>query len=116
MSEAKDKALSLIADLTQKNLLNKIVAQIEKDLSRAGVTEDYYDLNKEGLFEALQAVLNRLIIDKTDLLYTFLYTVDVSEISIRNIVERNTHIGVDELVHLILKREYMKIAYRAGFL
>ena len=116
MSEARDKSIAVVNESVQNSVLDKLITQIQKDLLRAGVVHNFFNLSEENLFDALKSILNRLITDKRDSLYAFLYAVDVSEASIRAIVEHNAMIEVEQLTYLILKREYMKIAYREGLL
>ena len=116
MSEARDKSIAVVNESVQNSVLDKLITQIQKDLLRAGVVHNFFNLSEENLFDALKSILNMLITDKRDSLYAFLYAVDVSEASIRAIVEHNAMIEVEQLTYLILKREYMKIAYREGLL
>ena len=116
MSEARDKSIAVVNKCAQHKMLDKLTAQIQKDLLRAGVIHDIVNLSEDNLFDALKSILNRLITDKRDSLYAFLYAVDVSETSIRSIVEHNAMIEVEQLTYLILKREYIKIVYREGLL
>lgn len=116
MSEARDKSIAVVNESVQNSVLDKLITQIQKDLLRAGVVHNFFNLSEENLFDALKSILNMLITDKRDSLYAFLYAVDVSETSIRAIVEHNAMIEVEQLTYLILKREYMKIAYREGLL
>ena len=116
MSEARDKSIAVVNKCAQHKMLDKLITQIQKDLLRAGVVHNFFNLSEENLFDALKSILNMLITDKRDSLYAFLYAVDVSEASIRAIVEHNAMIEVEQLTYLILKREYMKIAYREGLL
>ena len=116
MSEARDKSIAVVNESVQNSVLDKLITQIQKDLLRTGVVYDFFNFSEDDLFDALKSILNRLITDKRDLLYAFLYAVDVSEASINAIVEHNTMTEVEQLTYLILKREYMKIAYREGIL
>ena len=115
MSEARDKSIAVVNKCAQHKMLDKLIAQIQKDLLRAGVIHDIVNLSEDNLFDALKSILNMLITDKRDSLYAFLYAVDVSETSM-SIVEHNAMIEVEQLTYLILKREYIKIVYREGLL
>ena len=115
MSEARDKSIAVVNESVQNSVLDKLITQIQKDLLRAGVVHNFFNLSEENLFDALKSILNMLITDKRDSLYAFLYAVDVSETSM-SIVEHNAMIEAEQLTYLILKREYIKIVYREGLL
>ncbi|RZS98975.1 hypothetical protein [Aquimarina brevivitae] len=112
MSEALQKSIALVNNSIQAKLLDKVIAQLQKDLERAGVVCSNELLERATLITELRQILTRLVEDHTDVLYTFLYVVDVSEFSIRQITNQQAVLEVDHLLYLILKREYQKVQYR----
>lgn len=116
VSEIHHKSTALFLKDINNKVLNSIIDQIIKDLSKAGFKIDYEGLDKADFLRIFRDILINMVEEQTNLLFTFLYIADVSEESISLSVKHNNVLDVDELLYFILKREYIKIAYRAGLI
>lgn len=106
----------LLKESIQASLYPKLIAQLQKDLNRAGI---FYDLEEGIKPEELFASLHNLLVDKLRSSFNeylnLLYAVDVSEAQIRSFKSENATEIAAHSAYLILKREWQKVYYKNQF-
>lgn len=103
----------LIAEANQLQLYQKLVLQLNKDLSLANINLEF---DEEVLPTSLKLLLHetiyKLILEKFTEYLNLLYIVDVSEDKIRQLDGSDVLQLSEEVTFLILKREWQKVWFR----
>ena len=95
-----------------ENLYQKLVCQLEKDFVMSGITYDFSDLLPEQLVNYLYEVLEELLSKEYPTLLNLLYRMDIPE----SAINFNNDTAVEQqLVNLILRREFFKIKLRMKY-
>lgn len=91
---------------------SKLVSQIEKDFIMSGIQYDFSDLEPQELINSLHEIVEELLSKEYATLLSLLYRMDIPEssIKIQEIDDVQSH-----LVHLILKREFLKVKMRMKY-
>jgi flavorubredoxin len=105
-------AKQLIDEVVGSELYPQFIAQLQKDLNRAGI--DYIIENKRpnDLFSEIVYLLTEKLQNAFNEYLNLLYAVDVSEAKIRSMDSENSVDIAEYATYLILKREWQKVWYR----
>ena len=103
----------LFQDAQRDNLYTKLIEQINKDFNLANEAIDFpLSTNPEELKIQLHEKIYRLIQYKFAEYLNLLYIIDVSEEQIKKLDGSDLLKLAEEVVFLILKREWMKVWFR----
>lgn len=103
----------LLSQAQNENLYLKLIEQINKDFNLANEGIDFpQSTTPEELKIQLHEKIYRLIQHKYTELLNLLYIIDVPEETIKQLDGSNTHELSEQLVYLLLKREWMKVWYK----
>ncbi|UMB53395.1 hypothetical protein MKD41_13795 [Lutibacter sp. A64] len=96
-----------------KNLELKLIEQLNKDFHLSGISK-FFDVTSsfENLKDELSVTLLNLIQFKYDDYLNLIYRIDLSEKELAIITNSNLTDVVNQLVFLILKREFQKIWFK----
>ncbi|UMB59979.1 hypothetical protein MHL31_12950 [Lutibacter sp. A80] len=96
-----------------ENLELKLIEQLNKDFRLSGISK-IFDVTSsfENLKDELSLTLLNLIQFKYDDYLNLIYRIDLSEKELAIITNRNLTDVVNQLVFLILKREFQKIWFK----
>ncbi|WP_164975342.1 hypothetical protein [Lutibacter sp. HS1-25] len=99
-----------------ENLYSKLVAQINKDFQLSNLYFSFEEnISPIQLKEDFTTILSNLITNKYDDYLNFVYRVDVSESELLKIKEKDLPEIVDQIVFLVLKREFQKVWFKQNF-
>ncbi|MDY8136845.1 hypothetical protein [Aquimarina sp. 2201CG5-10] len=102
-----------IDKISGSDLYPHLLAQLQKDIKRAGIECDIEDeLKPVDLVEKLHDLLVRKIQYAFNEYLNLLYAVDVSETEVKNIKSEDVVDITKQVTYLILKREWQKVWYR----
>lgn len=103
----------LLSQAQKENLYLKLIEQINKDFNLANEGIDFpQSTTPEELKIQLHEKIYRLIQHKYTELLNLLYIIDVPEETIKQLDGSNTQELSEQLVYLLLKREWMKVWYK----
>lgn len=103
----------LLSQAQKENLYLKLIEQINKDFNLANEGIDFpQSTTPEELKIQLHEKIYRLIQRKYTELLNLLYIIDVPEETIKQLDGSNTQELSEQLVYLLLKREWMKVWYK----
>lgn len=114
MSESYNLATGkqLIEEICKSDFYPQFIAQIQKDLNRAGMDHVIKSEKPRQLFSEIASLLLEKLHNDFNEFLNLLYAVDVSEKEIRQL-DSESSINIAEYVtYLILKREWQKVWYR----
>src|SRR5690606_579697 len=102
---------------TQRDLYKNLIAQINKDLKFANLDCEFdYTISTEALTNEFCELIFNCINNKFAHYLNLLYIVDVPENQIRGLDGSDLVKLTQNVVFLILKREYQKVWYKARYL
>jgi len=90
----------------------KIIAQLDKDFVMSGIQYDFNNLSPNELLICLREIVEHLLSQDYGTLLTLFYRMDIPQNAINLETENNVE---DEIVALILKREFLKIQMRMKY-
>ena len=103
----------LITEANQLNLYNKLVHQLNKDFKLANIDLDFHeDILPTSLKLLLHETIYRLIQEKFTDYLNLLYIIDVPENKIKALDGSDTLQLSEDVLFLILKREWQKVWFR----
>ena len=103
----------LITEANQLNLYNKLVHQLNKDFKLANIDLDFHeDILPTSLKLLLHETIYRLIQEKFTDYLNLLYIIDVPENKIKSLDGSDTLQLSEDVLFLILKREWQKVWFR----
>ena len=108
-SEVLNKTLETTLN---REVYQKLVAQIEKDCLMSGIQYNFSDLSPQELMNSLYEIIEELLSKEYATLLNLLYRMDIPEASIRN---HETEDIQQYLVELIVKREFLKVQMRMKY-
>ncbi len=110
------KVLELLKKVTNENLYQNLVIQLNKDFQLSNVNERF-DLSSEPnqLKNTLATILLKLITKQYDDYLNLLYRIDVSEKELLTVKSNNLEATVEQITYIILKREYQKVWFKNKF-
>ncbi len=95
-----------------EDLYSKLVSQLEKDFVMSGINYDFSDLLPDQLINALYEVVEELLSKEYPTLLNLLYRMDIPESAIKF---NEVPTVEQQLVNLILRREFLKIKLRMKY-
>ena len=102
-----------------RDIVHKTALQVIKDFSQFGYDIQFpEDLHMayDELFDQLTVTVKILLDENAQKLFSLLYTIDISESSVRKGLREMSELPVnDALTHLILERELKKVLTREFF-
>jgi len=107
---------TLLTVVSEGNLFQKLIKQVEKDLELVGIT-DYFEsnLSPEVFFSNFKELLTHLIDSQFEIFLHVLYRIDIDEYKIREIIAKSQIDVYEEITFLILKREWQKVWYKENY-
>jgi hypothetical protein len=103
----------LITEANQLNLYNKLVLQLNKDFKLANIDLDFHeDVLPTSLKLLLHETIYKLIQEKFTDYLNLLYIIDVPENKIKALDGNDTLQLSEDVMFLILKREWQKVWFR----
>ncbi len=97
-------------------LYKKLVLQLNKDFQRANIDVDFSEeIAPSELKIKLKETVFNLLQNNHSNFQNLLYTVDVSEVKIKQIEAENTFDISEEITFLILLREWQKVWFKDAF-
>lgn len=106
----------LVTKANQLELYSKLILQLNKDLALANINLEFAaDVLPTSLKLLLHEKIYKLIQEKFMDYLNLLYIVDVSEDKVKQMDGNDTHQLSENVMFLILKREWQKVYYRNKF-
>jgi len=106
----------LITEAESLNLYKKLILQLNKDLLYANIDLEFHkDTLPTSLKLVLQETVFNLINSKFSDYLNLLYTVDVSELKIRNLDGSDVLKLSEDVTFMLLQREWQKVWYKAKY-
>lgn len=103
----------LLVDATKEVLYEKLIAQLNKDLLLANIDCNLEkDMQPSALKKELHELVYTLIQEKFSEYLNLLYIIDVSEAKIKALDGSDTLKLSEQVVFLILKREWQKVWFK----
>ena len=98
--------------LVEEDILKKVIEQLNKDLMLSGL-EYEFDINseKDTFIDAMLIFLETTLSENEDVLFNFLYRVDVDQKSICS----KDGLPQENLLRLILNRELQKVVLKRQY-
>lgn len=108
--------LEVLQAATQEDNYKKLIAQLNKDLQLANLVHEFEDTItpsalKDELCELIFHCINQKFADYLNLLYI----IDVSEAQVKALDGSDLFLLTENVVFLILKREYQKVWYKERY-
>ena len=106
-------SLRLLSEIKEVDLYLKLIEQLNKDFQLAGIEQLFsLDCSPSNLIQQLQKIILKLINDDFDNYLNLLYRVDISENKTRKIDSSNIKKMSEQVVYLLLKREWQKVWFK----
>ncbi|WP_103069831.1 hypothetical protein [Aquimarina sediminis] len=105
-------AKQLIDEVGNSDLYPQFMAQVQKDLNRAGIDYTIKSKKPQELFPEIGSLLIEKLQNAFNEYINLLYAVDVSEVEIKNLRSEDSVDIAEYATYLILKREWQKVWYR----
>ncbi len=106
--------ISVLSEVSERNLYEDLLTQINKDFNFAGLSIQFSVVPEELLLKLVE-VISVLMKDKFEDYLNLLYRIDVSEKQIKAITQTDIDAIAFEVAVLILKRECQKVLLRNRF-
>ena len=107
---------ALIEEANQLDLYKKLVAQLNKDFHLANIDLGFHEaVQPQSLRLLLHEAVYKLIQEKFIDYLNLLYIIDVPEQQVKALSGGDTQKLSEEIVFLILKREWQKVWFRNMF-
>ena len=108
--------LVLLSKIESVDLYLKLIKQLNKDFQLAGI-EQSFDLGCTPLklAQELQKIVVQLINNNFDSYLNLLYRVDIPEIEIKKLDGSTIEKMTEQIVYLLLKREWQKVWFKNKF-
>lgn len=106
----------LLSEAEKENLYAKLIDQINKDFNLANEHVDFpQSTSPQELKVQLHEKIYRLIQYKYTELLNLLYIIDVPETNVKQLDGTDAVALSEQIAYLILKREWMKVWFRAKY-
>lgn len=108
-----NESLALIEKIESRQLLGKLIQQLNKDASLSGV--DFVceeNISANQLLEKVYYLLINLMTNDFGSYLNFLYRVDISEHAIKSITETEPERIAQKITLMVVKREWQKVFFR----
>jgi len=100
----------LMDQANREALYKALIKQLNKDLSRAGVHQEFkITITPNDLKQELSVLLKQLMEQEFDKYLSLLYAIDVSESKIKSLEVNDTQALSEAVAFLILQREWQKV-------
>ena len=107
------KSLTLLENISDRQLYTNLIKQLNKDCMLAGIRVEFdLDLTPTQLVGGLRDTLQDLMNNRFDEFLNLLYVVDLSEMKIKNLETRQSEPMADEISYLLLKRLWKKVWFK----
>ncbi len=110
----QDFSIEYLQESENKELLKKLILQIQKDADLVGVE---FELNEESssieLVNYLQYFLSNLIQNNFSTYANLLYRIDISEKQLIKLQDMEISILVKNIAILLLKKEWQKVWFKS---
>ncbi|MCF6278977.1 MAG: hypothetical protein L3J14_01375 [Flavobacteriaceae bacterium] len=105
-------SFQFISEITDNQLYIKLIKQLNKDFQMTGIEEGFLlEITPKSLISQLQNTIYKLISNNYSEYLNLMYRIDVSEGRLKQIESSD----VEQIVYLILKREWQKVWIRSKF-
>jgi hypothetical protein len=106
-------SLSLLTEIESVNLYPKLIEQLNKDFQLAGISQSFNsDCIPSKLIQELQKTVLSLINNNFDSYLNLLYRIDLSENKIKKLDGSDMDKMTEQVVYLLLKREWQKVWFK----
>lgn len=118
MKEAFDDSKALLANAGAQGLYTDLLLQLGRDFARAGLDLHPGDLQTGGepspetLVQILRERIYRLLLEDFEGYLNLMYAADVPEREFRNLALTDAVEVADQIVYILLVREWKKVCYR----
>ena len=103
---------SILKASINEEFFSLLVTQLEKDFIMSGIQYDFNNLSPNELIICLHEIVEHLLSKDYSTLLSLFYRMDIPQNAINFDTENNIE---DELVSLILKREFLKVQMRIKY-
>jgi hypothetical protein len=113
MFDKKNDAIQSLYKLEQMEMLEKLIVQLNKDLSLSGIeTQFNMDWSPKLLIDRLSKIVATLMKNEFHKFMNLLYRIDISEKKIGKIGTSDFDQVVNVITFMILKKEWQKVWFR----
>lgn len=108
-----NESLALVEKIESRHLLGKLIQQLNKDAALSGI--DFMcaeSLSAKELLNEIYHLLLHLMTNDFGSYLNFLYRVDISEQTIKSIVDTDPEKIAQVITLMVLKREWQKVFFR----
>ena len=110
---ASKNAVELLQLVQREELFTRLIQQLNKDFLLTNLNTSFdISTTPDDLKEKLRSVLLHLIINQYDDYLNLLYRIDISEKELLKIKDDNLTEIVEQLIFVILKREYQNVWFK----
>ncbi len=114
MSPDKPLGPSLLKEIKNKELLHKLIDQLNKDIELAGPGfRIAHKTDAKDIVKQLQSFLLECIKTDFDGYLNFLYRVDVSENLLNSLKESDPLVLSEKVTWIVLQREWQKVWFKS---
>ena len=113
MKSELTKSLVLLESISDQQLYNNLIAQLNKDFMLAGTDYTFdKELSPHILVREVHSAIHDLIFNDFNNFLNLLYVVDISEYQIRKLDTSKPEILANEITPILLKRVWKKVWIR----
>jgi hypothetical protein len=113
MNLSDQHSLTLLYDISSKDLYKALLVQLRKDFNKANLhLEIEEQITPNQVVQELYQKINSLILNNFNDYLNLLYVIDVSEKQLKKLETKDTSEMVKQVTFLILKREWQKVWFR----
>ncbi|PHR73582.1 MAG: hypothetical protein COA67_02305 [Lutibacter sp.] len=112
MSKLEETSFQFLSEIPENHLYIKLIEQLNKDFQMTGIDKEFsLDTTPKLLIIQLQGSIHKLISSNYSEYLNLMYRIDVSENQLKKIDVSD----FEQVVYLILKREWQKVWIRSKF-
>ena len=113
MKSELSKSLVLLESISDQQLYNSLIAQLNKDFMLAGTGLTFAkELSPQDLVKELHSSIHKVILNEFNEFLNLLYVVDISEYEVRKLDTSKPETLADEITPILLKRIWKKVWLR----
>jgi len=110
---------ALLLEITEQNLYDKLVFQLQKDFDRSNIQITFFHTEilpkPEALISQIREKIYFLLMERFSDYLNLLYVIDLPESTFKNLKVTDAVEVADQVTFLILKREWQKVWYRNNY-
>ena len=107
-------SIELLQGIESENLVAKLIMQLNKDFYLANISEKFeQSVSINNLKSNLVRIIKTLLTTSYDDYLNLMYRIDISEKELLKIKYNEIDKIVEQIVFLILKREYQKVWFKS---